>query len=284
MVADRQDTLKWKMASAAIAVTKESVTPIMKTMEGKMVHAGTGILFQVGMHKLMVTAAHVFQDILNENSHPLLLDAGKEYEQIVGAHLIGRSELCGEPFDIAITLLDDETVHRLPKRRYLPLCAAEAGTISPGAFCVGGFPAAIGLEGPDSSLLSGCMICTKLYTGSTAMFKGVNPMWHILIDRMDGKPCSDGKGELVALPEGLGGASGSPLFQTYKDGMPFDSWTPDHIRVVGVMTGEWREAMIATRWAAVLINTYLLFPELREDLNAIGINPSCVEMPAVFYS
>jgi hypothetical protein len=286
MMPDQQETLKWRMTNAAIALTKESVTPILATRNGIPIHAGTGTLFELGehgQHKLMVTAAHVFHEIRKYKSHPVLSDAGNENEPIATVELSGRSELCDEPLDIAITLLGSQTIDRLPKRRYLPFSAVEIGTVFPGAFCVGGFPASLGLEASESNLISGCMICTKLYTGSTATFSGVDPMWHILIDRMDGTGCTDGQGRPAGLPDSLGGASGSPLLQSYKDGLRFGDWTPDHVRVVGVMTGEWREAMLATRWAAVLMWTYNLFPELREDLKKIGMVPNRIQMPAAFY-
>ena len=283
MTLDRHETLKWKMTNAAIAITKASVTPILKTRDGLTLQEGTGTLFQIGRHKLMVTAAHVFDDILEGKWKPLLLDAGNENEQIKEAQLFGRSESCGEPYDIAITLLDSRTTDRLPNREYLPLRSVDVGTVFPGAFCVGGFPAILGIGVPESRLLCGCMICTKLYTGSTATFKGVDPNWHILLDRMEDKGSTDSEGQFVVLPDSLGGASGSPLFQTYKDGTPFGDWSPSHIRVVGVVTGEWREALIATRWAAVLVCAYNLFPELRNDLDAIGMIPNRVQVPAVVY-
>ena len=126
-------------------------------------------------------------------------------------------------------------------------------------------------------------ICTKLYTGSTATFSGVDPRWHILIDRMEEEGSTDWEGRPAALPDSLRGASGSPLFQTYKDGMPFGEWDSSVIRVVGVATGERRETIIATRWAAVLACAYNLFPELRDDLDAAGLSPNRVQFPAVVY-
>src|SRR5262249_54515927 len=159
----------------------------------------------VGEHKLMVTASHVLESILNRNGQPLLLDAGEENTQVQPAQLIGRSELCGDPFDIAITLLDPETVGRLPKRKYLSLADVDVGTVLPGAFVMGGFPAQLGLGVPGNMQLSGCVICTKLYTGSTAAFSGIDPKWHILIDRMEERGCTDADGSTTSLPDSLGG-------------------------------------------------------------------------------
>jgi hypothetical protein len=230
------------MTNAAIAITNASVTPILKSKNGEVVQEGTGTFFQIGQHKLMVTASHVLEEILKGSWIPYLLDAGNEQEQIIEAQLLGRSELCGEPFDVAITLLDTRTTDRLANRRYLSFNAVDVATIFPGAFCIGGFPAALGISGVASGPICGCMICTKLYTGSTATFSGVDARWHILIDRMEETGCTNTEGKAVGLPDSLGGASGSPLFQTYKDGVPFNEWDPSQIRVVGVATGEWREA------------------------------------------
>src|SRR5262245_16598961 len=100
-----QDTLKWKMTAAAMAVTKQAVTPILMVRDGAAQQEGTGTFFQVGEHKLIVTASHVLEGIRKHNGKPLLLDSGEQNEQIKPAQLIGRSELWGDPFDIAITLL-----------------------------------------------------------------------------------------------------------------------------------------------------------------------------------
>src|SRR4051812_17356986 len=98
MTPNRQEALKWKMTNAAIAVAKASVTPILKLKDGQLLQEGTGTLFQVGKYKLMVTAGHVFTDILKNRWKPLLLDAGNENEQIREAQLFGRSELYSDPF------------------------------------------------------------------------------------------------------------------------------------------------------------------------------------------
>jgi hypothetical protein len=283
MTPNRQETLKWRMTNAAIAIAKASVTPILKMKDGQLLQEGTGTLFQIGAHKLLVTAAHVFDDILKNGWKPLLLDAGNENEQIKEAPLLGRTESCGDPWDVSVTLLDARTTDRLPHRVYLSMNVVDLGTVYPGAFCVGGFPVALGIGTPDNKTLGGCMICTKLYTGSRAAFSGFDPNFHILIDRMEERGSTDAEGKPVAIPDSLGGASGSPLFQTYRDGNPFDAWTPADIRVVGVVTWEWREAMMATRWAAVLACAYEGFPELHDDLVALGMVPNRVPVPAAVY-
>jgi hypothetical protein len=283
MTANRQDTLKWKMTNAALAITKASVTPIMRSKIGQIGQEGTGTFFELGKHKLMVTAGHVLQIIFDGDWMPFVLDGFDENEQIKPVPLLGRSEWCGEPYDIGITLLDSGTTNLLSDRSYLPLTAVDLGPVLPGAFCVGGFPAALGLGVPDSKAVSGCMICTKLYTGSAATFKGVDQNWHILVDRMESAGSTDGEGRPSGLPDSLGGASGSPVFQTYQDGTPFWEWNPGHIRMVGVATGEWREAILATRWAAVLACAYNFFPELREELDAMGMIPNRIPVPAAIY-
>jgi len=283
MKQDRHDSLKWEMTDAAIRIALSSVTPILVTRDNAVFQQGTGTLFQVGEHELLVTAAHVFDNLVEGDWIPHLLDAGNEYEQIRPVQLLGRTMSWKGSFDVSVTLLDDRTTEKLPNRKYLPFSMIDIGTILPGAFCVGGFPAALGIGDPNSNLLCGCMICTKLYTGSTATFSGVHPYLHVLIDRMDDKGITDRDGNPIALPDSLGAASGSPLLQTYQDGHPFDQWTPNDIRVVGVVTGEWREALLATRGAAVLACAYNSFPELQADFNDLGMIPINITAQAVLY-
>jgi hypothetical protein len=283
MAANSQDTLKWKMTNAALAITKASVTPILKAKDGQIAQEGTGTFFQIDSHKLLVTAAHVLEVIFASDSIPIVLDSDNENEQIKPAPLLGRSDMCGNLYDIAITLLDNRTMELLPSRVCLPLSCVDVGTVLPGAFCIGGFPAILGLGVPENRLLSGCMICTTLYAGFTGIFGGCDRDLHILVDRMEEVGSTDSDGRTAALPDSLGGASGSPLLQTYKDGNPFGDWKSTDIRVVGVATGEWRQAIISTRWAVVLAFAYNRFPELRYDLDAIGVVPNRVQIPAAIY-
>lgn len=63
MTPDRHEALKWKMTDAAVRIAEASVTPIMITRDDTVLQQGTGTLFQIGKYRLMVTAAHVFDNL-----------------------------------------------------------------------------------------------------------------------------------------------------------------------------------------------------------------------------
>lgn len=258
------------MTNAVTAILRASVTPILMTNGREARQQGTGVFFQIGEHKLMVTAAHVLEGVLKENWEPILLDAGTAYAPINPTQLFGRSEMAPDPFDVAITLLDKRTTDKLPRMKYLTLSDVEVGTVFPGAFVLGGFPTALGMESLQPNQLSGVVICTKLYTGPTSIIESYDPQWHILIDRMEDDGCTDSDGTTTALPESLIGASGSPLFQTYRNGKPFADWTPSDVRIVGVATEDRRQAITATRWAAVLVCVTIFFQSFRAKLRLWG--------------
>jgi len=278
------ESLKGKMTAAVTAIMRASVTPILMTNGQEARQQGTGVFFQIGEHKLMVTAAHVLEGLLKEDWEPFLLDAGDAYEPINSAQLVGRIGMAPDPFDVAITLLDQRTRDNLPRMKYLTLSDVEVGTVFPGAFVLGGFPTALGMESQQPNQISGAVICSKLYTGPTSIIENFDPQWHILIDRMEEDGSTDSDGNTTALPDSLIGASGSPLFQTYRNGTPFPDWTPSDVRVIGVATEDRRQAITATRWAAVLVCAYNLFPEVRSEIEAMGLEPNRIQMPAVIFS
>lgn len=280
---DPHESLKWKMTAAVTAIMRASVTPILMTNGREARQQGTGVFFQIGEHKLLVTAAHVLEGVLNAKWIPLLLDAGEAGEPINPVHLFGRSEMAPDPFDVAVTLLDNRTTDKLPRMKYLTLRDVDVGTVFPGAFVLGGFPTSLGMESQQPNQLSGVIMCTKLYTGPTSIIESFDPRWHILIDRMEEDGCTESDGSTTALPDSLIGASGSPLFQTYRNGTPFAAWTPSDVRVVGVAIEDRRQAITATRWAAVLVCAYNLVPELRADIEAMGLEPNRIQMPAVVF-
>jgi hypothetical protein len=277
------ETNAWafQLFDAAAALSETATSPIIRRGTDGPAQHGMGVFLQIAETKLLVTAAHVIDEAF-KNEWPLsVLHAGQDDLPAREAPLTGVSHRTDEKYDVAVSELEPETVKQLENRRFLRLQCFDVRSVRQGGFCVFGFPRSrteISATGRDR-YLNPFSYGAPLFRGDTRAFGGYDPHHHFLIQRSesgvigrDGKPAN--------MEDDLGGISGSPVFQVWRDDRPRSAQDPDGIRIVGVLIGGQREAFVATRWGRVMDLLWSAFPKLRPMLQLNGFAPGSVTGPA----
>jgi len=272
----------WPLVDAAAGLSEAATTPIISYEQGGPTQFGMGTFLQIATTKLLITAAHVVHEAL-EKEWPLgVLDAGHDDQPARAVPLAGFSQRTDENYDVAVVELGEETVKLLPNRQFLTLQNFDIRSIRQGGFCFFGFPR--NLVGPIADdrglLLVPFSYCASLYSGSSQTFLGYNPLHHILMERSE-VGVSDRDGKPAAMLEELRGISGCPVFQAWRNDRSRLDQSPADVRIVGVFSGGYREAFIATRWPRVVDLLWSAFPKLRSMLILNGSVPNADAGPAV---
>ena len=241
-----------------------SVIPIYAT-EGRVpVHFGTGTLFQLADQRFLVSAEHVLKEA-SEHGLPLFIADSGEHARLLrlrGTEIHAEDE----SWDVSVWPLQEELAERLPNKRFLRLSnVLLEDRVPQGAFLFLGVPDALTSVDEERRTIGGSYFkyTTSLYTGSQPAISGYNPTCHMLFG-LDKKGVTTLDGDRYDLPSSLGGISGCSVWQTWAVGTPFDAWTEDCVKVVGVQTGVYpsNKLIKATRWLAVLGILRRRFPEL----------------------
>ncbi|HUT93323.1 MAG TPA: hypothetical protein VMY37_27920 [Thermoguttaceae bacterium] len=240
-----------------------------------MTQRGTGTVFRIADHSLLVTAYHVFKALERQNERP-----HTHYDDPDAVlPLFGPVHVVDQPFDIAAMDLDRSVVDGLLPQRFLGLESIDfRPNLHAGWYFLHGFPTASTRTSLDflSMHQMDFTYRTGLYAGSTSGFRDYDSTQHVLL-AMDGESRYSDDGSPAELPPKsdaelgpkLGGISGSSIWMGFADEHYMDDWTPDMAKVVGVQTKLYirRRVVQGTRWRVVAAALWQGCPDLRDELS-----------------
>lgn len=268
---DGTKELEWqyRMGMAGADFAHNYTVPILcQTSPTTMELLGTGALFQVGNHRFLITASHVIEEA-EKNGWPLGIVDFPEIKQPTGTILL-MGEFRYHPFmDFAIHKLHPGTLAHIKHRRFFSMKDVDVKSVQQGRFFWLGYPRSHTdrIEGTKEFHFSPFMYSGPLFTGSTIKNPNFDPVLHIAVDRSQHQ-LTDFQGNVASLPSELQGISGAMLLQTSQESMSPERWSPDQIRIVGLVLGcdHDYEHFYATRWGVVVPVIWHFFPEVRPAL------------------
>lgn len=221
----RLGTFVEKMDQVLVPKFSKSVIPIFQEKYHAMDSGGTGNLFRVGPAAFLFTASHVLDAY---HDHGLALYAPR-FGTSHGVQLLGHSYR-EKTLDIAAFRLSQETVEQLGDYMYLEPAHALLARVPlrPGIFYVYGFPKAMAF----ASVVE-----------ATMRFGRINIVAQQLLGDTSFSPTSEEYVWLHAFANDmdLNGISGCAVWQAICSGDPWDTWRPEHARIVAIETGTYRD-------------------------------------------
>jgi hypothetical protein len=281
-----QDSVLAEMAEAFHPLFYDYISPIgVYNSDGIAYPFGTGTFFQVGDHKFIVTAAHVFEEAKKYGAGSgdlCAFDFGEAIEhgtKLIDVPLEGQKvRLDGALDDVGVMRLSEKTISGLTRKRFLTLADVALWPEKPGYLWVAGFPALWCLPVSESVVsfhpLKVCAIAPS--KADTAILGDYDEQIHFVVhfkrdsfERLDG--------EKVETPASYGGISGSAIWQSWwpsKD--TATQWRSKHFKVVGVQTAVYpkSEYVKATTWRFVAHIMMKAYPKIRPafELSFPGIS------------
>ncbi len=248
---------------------------------------GTGILFRVGNHSFVVTAAHVIKEA---NAHGKTLGITSAEDSIVavpGTWMCsseGQYGSSGDPFDVAVQRLPKDAIDKIGSKTYLTFKDIEFQAQSATAvYTLFGYPGIWSnstTTDTDRLEIKPLQYTAFAYDRDTNLLENYQERFHLLLDAEltqatadDGTPAkiSDNNGNDAASPSALGGISGCSVWRIGDLKNSINEWSQTPPRIVGVLTGGYNliNAFIATKWVAVSTLLHEAFPEVRKAMRPL---------------
>lgn len=248
------------------AVIEQGSITVVQT-DAVVAQRGTGTLLQVGDHRFLVTAAHVFDLLDEEGEHPLIWNGDPPSLTPLYGNCFRTDELA----DLAVMHIDADQANQLPGDWFVRMSAIEFGATLPnGWYFLYGFPSVLTRQSKDMVTIfqESFTYRTGLYYGTTSGFRSYSADYHILLGLGNDPRDADDRSK-TSLPR-LGGISGSSIWLGFSENHVYDDWTPRDAKVVAVQTKVYpdRKVVQGTRWFAVACVLWQRFPDLRDEITA----------------
>jgi hypothetical protein len=242
---------------------------------------GTGILFQIGDARFVITAAHVIREAHKWRKTLGFSDAHDSFVSVPENWISSAPvQFCSseDPFDVAVCRLPDSSVERLSGKRFLCRDDVEFDDQSPTTvFSMFGYPGiwtTPSCADDEKLTVRPLEYTTYAYDGSVETLNGYQTRYHLLLGASaDENTTEDGsmaefknqRGESATFPRDLGGISGCSVWAIGDLTVPVDRWCNRRPRVVAFATCGYQESKVirATRWVAVTTLIHEAFPDLR---------------------
>jgi hypothetical protein len=246
------DALIEEMYAAVYEQVKRSLSPIgiSDPKTGQIVQHGTGTLFAVGQDYFLVSASHVFGDAVGHDRIIYAYDFGEVNEhgtKMIAVQLDGKIYRYEEA-DLGILRMTEESARKFTQRSFLRLHDVRPKPAFPGWAYIYGFPREYVKEGPDATnFYNPLNMAAAISLQEPPGVHGFDPVLHFVLDTSRER-MSRTDGEVVQLPDNLGGISGCPVWQTWWPGEDESSyWRTKRVRIVGIQTGAYTRGIYKTK-------------------------------------
>lgn len=231
----------------------------------------TGVLWQCGQDRFLVTAAHSIREAVPFENEFLYVPgtdvSGIVYPVHYGWKLTGASLHERESRDVAILRLSDELCEHLSFKRFLNQSQTSDRSLVPeGVYGVFGYPGVWTKPTEELDLFfEGMPFASSPYLGDQNCFLDYVASRHLLLFA-NRASCTYPDGTHGDLPNDLSGISGSGAWPVGDS-----SWKPVEPCLIGLHTHEYvnSEVFRATKWREVEKLGMAAFPTVRKSLSLI---------------
>ena len=262
------------LLNATAERANRSTVPILAKQFDTPAQHGTGTLVRVADDYFLVSAAHVLIPSI-ELKVPLFIAAENEslilLKQASAIYTPKFQDLIRDedPFDLAVWKLDDETVSRLSRKRFLDQTDIRVDTdLTRGRYLVFGYPCAWSApleDAPKTIAQAPIAIHAGIYAGLTN-FELYDSKYHILLGFSAGTAVN-ATGNSEPVPDSLEGISGCSIWKMFDEVCEPEEWNPSMAKVVAVQTGIHRGVIRGTKWPGVLTALVSKWPKLKRCFN-----------------
>jgi len=240
---------------------------------------GTGLLFQLNEHYVIITASHVADEIPNCPNLvgvPIGMDMFNEIRTLTDCEIVSpRKSDDKDKFDVALIVLDGSGIlDRLKNSHtFLTLENIASNCEIYSEFLVAGFPESKSITRTKPGTTDGKVILGSFFKCQTQKYLGVvegclkSDDKHYLFVSYDTKLISN-TGIEVTAPK-LQGISGCPIWTFVEPNSEHGVWTPRNIIKVAAIEMSYLQGcwIRGIRWHAVAHNFGYIDPDAKELLN-----------------